>query len=271
MARARTGLAAVVALVAIAACSDGRGEVAGRDAAAVADAAIFDAGVADSGSLDAGPLDAGMADVSVVDAGADPVGVITGSCGELDDTELLGGGPFFFRNTIDFADPYTSADEARLTAGAQEILSDGTAGGSSGLSEAFAFEVLARCEGAILVKTETEIVYEPADSKKTDILVTIDGHRIGVSVTRAVGFPREDPYTVMTAQMLLEDKLADILVSSANVVAEDAWVKQILHVIAYEPMHGDSMMTAWAAIDPALRADTILWVTVTDGDDGFIY
>ena len=99
----------------------------------------------------------------------------------------------------------------------------------------------------------------------------IDGHRVGVSVTRAVGFPRDDPYTVTRAQMLLEDKLADILESSANVVAADGWVKQILHVIAYEPMHGDSIMTAWGSVDDSVRADTILWVTVSDGDDAFLY
>ena len=32
-----------------------------------------------------------------------------------------------------------------------------------------------------------------------------------------------------------------------------------------------SVETAWEAIDPALRGDTIVIVTVTDGDDQFIY
>lgn len=233
------------------------------DAAAAEDAALADAGPADAAvELDAGPGP---------DGGSSGVGVIRGSCGELDDTELLSAEPFYFRNAIDFPMGFTSMDELLLSAGAQEILAEGTAGGSSGLSEAFAFEVLHRCEGAELVKTETEIVYDPIGSDKTDILVTIDGHPIGVSVTRAVGFPFDAPYLVDRAQMLLERKLLSIQESTMNVVAGDAWLKQILHVIAYAPMHADSIRSAWDLIDPAIRGDTILYVTVTDGDDMFLY
>lgn len=226
------------------------------------------------GGADAGgePGDAGGGEDAALDGGTDFVGEIHGTCGVLDDVELLGESPFFFANHIDFPMGFDDErDIVRLSTGSQMILSDGTAGGSSELSEVFAFEVLHRCEGAILIKSETLIRYEPEMSRKTDMLVEIDGHRIGVSVTRAVGFPRDAPYTVERAQMLLEGKLGDILVSSANVVPEDAWVKQILHVIAYADMHGESIMTAWEMIDASLRADTILWVTVSDGDDEFLY
>jgi hypothetical protein len=59
------------------------------------------------------------------------------------------------------------------------------AGGSSGLSEIFAYEQLARCEGAVFLKSETEIVYAPPTSKKTDLEVMLGTHKLGVSVTRA--------------------------------------------------------------------------------------
>jgi hypothetical protein len=49
------------------------------------------------------------------------------------------------------------------------------------------------------------------------------------------------------------------------------WRKQILHVIAYADMHAQSVETAYASLDASLRADTILVVTVTDGEDGFVY
>ncbi|MCA9551179.1 MAG: hypothetical protein KC933_14180 [Myxococcales bacterium] len=239
------------------------------------DAGAVDAGFADTGAnndvdagveADAGEVDAGFADSGVPEV----VGVISGPCGELDD-ELTSVDPSTFQNAIDFPMGYTMADEDRLSDGAQEILLEGTAGGSSGLSEAFSFEVLHRCEGAVLIKTETEVLYDPPTSKKTDILVQIADQRIGVSVTRAVGFPRDDPYSVEQAKDLLDKKLADILVSSANVEPADAWTKQILHVIAYGPMHADSMQAAALMVDPAVRADTILWITVTDGEDLFLY
>jgi hypothetical protein len=256
-------------------------EDAGGDGGTI-DLGPMDQGVADSGASDQGSLDLGQdggthsdaevpGDTGPDDAGPTPVGVLSGACGELDDTELLGPAPYNFENHLDFTMGYSMADLMRLSAGAQEILADGTAGGSSGYSEAFSFEVLARCEGATLIKSETEIVYDPITSKKTDILVQIDGHKIGVSVTRAVGFPRDDPYTVADALPLIERKLGDILESSANVVPADRWVKQMLHVVAYSQAHADTIRLTAAMIDPAIRADTILLVTVTDGDDNFIY
>ena len=68
-----------------------------------------------------------------------------------------------------------------------------------------------------LLKTETEIVYTDISGKKTDLLVTIGGIKWGVSVTRAVGFPRDDPYTVERAGQLLEQKLSGVIASTANV------------------------------------------------------
>jgi hypothetical protein len=107
--------------------------------------------------------------------------------------------------------------------------------------------------------------------KKTDLLVELDGLKVGVSVVRAVGFPQDDPYTPAQADDDPQEEARDILVSSANVAPEDAWVKQILSVVAYGPMHRDSILAAYAGLDPAIKADTILVVTVTDGDDLFIY
>ena len=120
-------------------------------------------------------------------------------------------------------------------------------------------------------ETEGTIEYIDDMGTKTDLLVAIDGHTVGVSVVRAITFPFDDPYTVDLADEILTEKLADILLSSANVAPEHAWDKQILHVIAYADMHADSIATAYAALDADLQADTILVVTVTHGDDAFIY
>jgi hypothetical protein len=107
--------------------------------------------------------------------------------------------------------------------------------------------------------------------KKTDMIVTVDGITLGVSVTRAVGWPREDPYTIENATDLLADKLADIPLSSANVSAEDAWSRQILSVIAYAPEHAASIEAAWLALDDSIRGDTLLFVTATNGNDEELY
>jgi len=196
-------------------------------------------------------------------------GAISGDCDQLD-TELTEAAPSFFVNHIDFgADPYDAADLELLTEGGQIVMTTPNAGGSSVPSEAFAFELLARCEGATLLKTETEVSYD-VEGKITDLLVQIDGLKVGVSVTRAVGYPKDAPYTEAQADAILDKKLGDILVSSANVSDEDRWVKQILHVIAYDSPHVASLQAAWQALPEATRADTIVIVTVSDGDDAFL-
>ena len=199
-------------------------------------------------------------------------GTIVGACGQLVD-EIEAPTPSLFTLHLDFRDdPYDDPEDLPLmTEGAQTILTEPNAGGSSTISEAFAYEVLARCEGALLLQTETEIDYDPEDSKKTDMAVEIAGQRVGVSVTRAVGFPPENPYTPAQAEDLLDGKLADILVSSANVVPEQAWVKQVLVVMAYADMHASSLEMALANIDAMTQADTIVYVVVTDGMDTPVY
>ena len=231
-------------------------------------------------------LDLAMADVGT-DAGSDMdtpedaardappsmgFGTLAGPCFLLD-TELTDAEPSLFMTHLDFAmdafdDP---VERPLLTDGAQQILEDPNAGGSSKLSEAFAFEVLARCEGAALLKTETEIAYQTPGTI-TDLLVEIDGLKIGVSVVRAFVFPPSSPYTVEEATTKIGDKLEGILASSANVAPEDAWTKQILAVIAYGDMHAQSVRAAWEeTLDAETRANTIVYVVVTDGDDQPLY
>jgi hypothetical protein len=155
--------------------------------------------------------------------------------------------------------------------GGKKVYDDGNLGGSSIFSEVFSYEVLYRCELATLLKTETEIAYTDTGGKKTDLLVEIDGYKLGVSVTRAFAYPPGTTYTVAMAQSLLDKKLSDIVLSTQNVAAADAWKKQILHILAYDKQHRDALAQAYPTIPASTRADTIVMVTVTDGDDAFMY
>jgi hypothetical protein len=199
-------------------------------------------------------------------------GAISGECGVLDDTEWTATTPFWFAGIFDFGtDRYDDpADRPRLTAGGLRLVMTANAGGSSGLSEVFAYEWLARCEGATLLKTETEIVYDTT-SKIADLLVEIDGRKVGVSVTRLVHFPFGQPYTLTEADTLLRRKLDDIQLATASVSAADRWSRQMVSVLAYDQQHADVAMQAWNALPTATRDDTILVVSVTNGDDMFIY
>jgi hypothetical protein len=237
------------ALLLLAACSGERAASPEADAAGIV---LPDAGAPDGGGL---PLEG--------------FGELSGDCDVLDD-ELASAEPSRFRSAIDFAVPFSDEEDGLLTEGGRTMLAAGNAGGSSLYSEVFAFELLARCELAPLVKTEIAIDYDQAGSI-TDLLVAIDGEKIGVSVTRAVGFPFDEPYTVEQATEILERKLEGILESTANVSEADRWRKQILAVLAYAPGHADTLAAALDAIAPETRADTIVWILVTDGADEFIY
>ena len=272
-----------VMLVALLGCGgdsshDDGGLDAGFDVGLVADGgsdagsdAAFDARVdgAPDGGFDAA-LDAAF-DAGLDGAAAPGFGAIAGPCPRITG-ELSTSTASLFSTRLDFGDdPFdVPEDVSRLTPGGQEIWMEGTLGGSSGESEVFAFEVLARCDGAALLKSESEIRYV-VEGAKTDILVDFGGTPIGVSVTRAFVFPPSEPYTVALAQDLLMRKLSDILESSANVAPEDRWRKQILVVMAYADMHAESIMSAWAALDPSITADTIVYVVVTDGMDEPLY
>ena len=205
------------------------------------------------------------------DTNVDPLdgqGVLSGECGELGPEEFDSSDSFFFRNTLTFEEPL---DEENLSEGGEKVLNDGNLGGSSIWSEVFSFEVLYRCELATLEKTEAEIDYNDPGGKKTDLLVEIDGYAVGVSVTRAYAWPPEEPYTLEQATALLEDKLADIPLSTANVSSEDMWTRQILHVLAYTPEHASRIQESYESLSSEIKGDTILFVTETEGDDAFMY
>ena len=173
---------------------------AGRDAG--------DAGGMDGGT-DAGPLPDAPAAMGF--------GTLAGPCGmiaaELDEVT-----PSLFVTRLDFMmdafDPDDPDDVARLTPGGRRILDSGGLSDSSLRSEVFAYEVLARCQGAELLKTETEIVYD-TEGKKTDALVAMTGDegevQVGVSVVRAVRFPPGSPYGADDARPVIQDKLEDVL------------------------------------------------------------
>ncbi len=226
----------------------------------------------DAPSTDAAPHADGPATDTATDAdAARGFGELSGMCGVLMEADLTSASPELVRDTFTFARAFVDPDDRTLlTPGGKRLAETPNAGGSSGLSEVFAFEELARCETAELLKTETEIAYDQA-GKITDLEVALDGHKIGVSVTRAVAFPFGDPYTSDEATALLTKKLGDIQLSTANVSAADRWDKQILAILAWDAQAADTVADAWAALDTSLQADTIVIVTTTDGDDTFIY
>ena len=242
----------------------GTGEGGGEDS----DGGGNDGGMDESGSEDSGTDDGG--EEGGTDGGdefpLDGIGEITGDCNVLSLPEDSG---LWIHNTLNFGSEVF--DEARLSHGGYELFEAGTLGGSSIHSEVMAFEVLHRCEIAFLVMTESEIEYRDDGGKKTDMLVEIDGLNVGVSVTRAYKWGDDAVFNEEDAYNLLSRKLEDVLLSGSNASESNPWSHAILSVVTYDPSYIPSLEAAYATLPAALTNETIVVITVTDGDDDFIY
>jgi hypothetical protein len=217
-----------------------------------------------------GGKDAGPASDAAPHGPDDILGTLTsGACGVVK-TQITSPSPSLENNLLVFVagEKYVRAE---LSPGGQKLFDAPNAGGSSGESEVMAFEVLRHCEGATLVKTETEIDYQlPDDSGPntiTDILVSIAGSKVGVSVTRVY---KPGGMTDPEVKTTLEKKLEGIKRSSQRVLPHDKWVKQILHVFSPNKAATDAVARVYPTIPAATRADTITFVTETKGG-GFVY
>jgi hypothetical protein len=246
-----------VLVFAFAACGGGAGSASDGGAA---DAAAADAAALPDAGANAGD---GAASVTAI------LGTLAGPCPALSGM-LHSPSPSLVNDRLVFVsgEQYTRAE---LSPGGQTMYDIPNAGGSSIESEIMSYEILHYCEGAELYKTETEIGYAPPDdagaSTITDYEVTIGGDKVGVSVTRAY---KPGGMTDTEVHDLLVKKLEGIVRSSQRVLPGDRWVKQILSIYAPTPTTATQIATAWAGLDPTLKADTIVLATNTAGG-GFIY
>jgi hypothetical protein len=109
------------------------------------------------------------------------------------------------------------------------------------------------------------------ERRHTALEVVIDGHKIGVSVVRAMTFPFGEPYTVDAATTIMQRKLEDIQASSINVSEQDRWEADPRRARYGRPARRRMVEQVWSASMPRSAPDTVLVVTVTSGDDLFIY
>lgn len=108
------------------------------------------------------------------------------------------------------------------------------AGGSSNISEALSMKYMYMRHGITEFIPEMEVSYW-IDCKKVDYLMFDKkiGEYVGVSVTRAVPYPRDTEYTLQRAETLLRKKLHGLVVARASVSDDCGFSTSILHVWCY--------------------------------------
>lgn len=154
--------------------------------------------------------------------------------------------------------------DVRLSEGALKIMNTPNAGGNSVRSEVLSYEVLRRCFGAELLKTEMEIEYFPYGSKKTDYAIQLFGQVVGVSVTRAMHYKGPQNFTQENARALLAKKLDGIIWSTQNLSSKERFSRQILHVWAEAPCVAEAVGKEYRRLKSCLRKNTVVLVTVIE-------
>mmetsp|Transcript_12538 Transcript_12538/g.18936 ORF Transcript_12538/g.18936 Transcript_12538/m.18936 type:complete len:245 (+) Transcript_12538:114-848(+) len=112
---------------------------------------------------------------------------------------------------------------------AQKVLDEPNAGGTSVVSEALSAEYMVRRFGAQDIVTEMAIQYWFPNWKKIDYIATIFGGRVGISVTRAMGYPYASDFKMEDAVRLCQKKLNGLVVARAGISPAFSYERSILH------------------------------------------
>lgn len=103
------------------------------------------------------------------------------------------------------------------------------AGGKSDISEMYSIDYFNQKYGATGFILEKEVDYW-INYKMVDFICTINGEKVGVSVTRAMGYPTSDKFTKDSAYALLHKKIYGLIVARDSVNDPQSFYKSILHI-----------------------------------------
>lgn len=111
----------------------------------------------------------------------------------------------------------------------KEVLHIQNAGGSSEISEALSMHTMKLKFHACNFIPEMAIEYSYG-SKICDYITTIGNNTIGVSVTRAISYPFNEPFSLIHSTTLLYKKLMGIVIAQKNIVGKYYFDTSIIHV-----------------------------------------
>lgn len=122
------------------------------------------------------------------------------------------------------------------------------AGGKSEISEAFSMQYFYERYRASHFLCEMEVSYW-IHFKMVDFICTIKRKRMGVSVTRAMGYPESSDFTGEDALKLLRRKLYGLIVARNSTERKHRFFKSTLHVFCQTPEIADLVEQAFVNLD----------------------
>jgi len=171
----------------------------------------------------------------VIDQSFKSGSVIKSSLGNKEGLEWVISGNEIYENI--FHDEYIVPDFHKMyplmCTGAKRSLEIVNAGGKSEYSEALSMQYFHERFRAKKYIPEMEVRY-CVNYKMCDYICSIKGTRVGVSVTRAMGFPTSARFTSTMAYCLLQKKLRGLVISRRGVCEEQSFHTSILHVFCQD-------------------------------------
>ena len=147
-----------------------------------------------------------------------------------------------------FIDFYILPPSTLLCDDALRSITIDNAGGKSDISEMYSIDYFTQMYRASNTILEKEVNYW-IDYKMVDFICTIDNHRVGVSVARAMGFPTPDKFTPNMASRLLYKKLYGLIVARNGVVKDQSFTKSILHIWCQDSHIAQLLHDAFSNLD----------------------
>lgn len=128
-----------------------------------------------------------------------------------------------------FIDSYVLPAYELTSSDARRSLSIENHGGGSEISEFYSIDYFERIYAACNFVFEEEIEYW-IDYSMVDYICDVNGTRIGVSVSRAMGYPEPECFTQEKAAGLLRKKLYGLIVARNGVMKSQSFLKSVLHI-----------------------------------------
>lgn len=175
------------------------------------------------------------------------------------------------KNVPIFIDRYVPIDYKTLTSrmckAAKDTLVVENAGGNSDISEALSINYFEERLNARDFVLEMEIEYW-VKYKMCDFICVINNQRVGVSVTRAMGFPTPTDFDEESAYYLLKKKMHGLIVARSGVCTKHEFSISVLHVWCQDQRIADIVKKVYPKIiwedDSESVYEVIVMLTVCD-------
>lgn len=165
-----------------------------------------------------------------------------------------------------FVDHYTGPaliEHAKLFCpAAKRCLNEPNSGGKSNVSEAVSMQYFAERFAAVKFILEMEITNYWMNTAIPDFLCSVYGNRVGVSVTRAMKYPKPELFNAEDAYVLLKKKMNGLIMARSGVCEEQAFFISFLHIWCQTPEIARHLQAVYPAVIAEDKTNTVSQIIV---------